>query len=195
MSLLQFFSTRQVLGLFLLIIIPAAVSGMFLDYFFPIFAEEEGISSSNVGRAFLLNGLCIVYLGPLLSTYIAKYISDFKAILLGGLLVAVRMLYFSWQGSVVAAFITVILLGLSDSFGLVAQNNYLMKQNATQKFGVGKALGYMDNVRKVGQMFGPMIFGYALTIGLSGISLLGLLFLAALVVFLFMGRIRANQLV
>lgn len=192
-NIFQFFTRKQVFGLFLLIIIPAAISGMFLDYYFPLFAEGEGLSSSNVGRAFLLNGLCIVYLGPFLSNYMIKYFGDFKTVLLGGLLIAVGMLYFSWQGTIVAAFVTIILLGLSDSFGLVAQNNYFVKLTASRELGIGKALGYFDNTRKVGQMFGPMIFGYVLTLGFTGISLLGIIFLVALVLFLIMGKDTANK--
>lgn len=192
-NLFQFFTHKKVFGLFLFVIIPTAISGMFLDYYFPLFAEEVGLSSSNVGRAFLLNGLCIVYLGPFLSKYFSKRLGDFKTVLLGGLLIAIGMLYFSWQGTVLAAIVTIILLGLSDSFGLVAQNNYFVKLSASRELGIGKALGYFDNIRKTGQMVGPMIFGYLVTMGFFGIGVLGVTFLTMLVVFLMIGRNRASK--
>lgn len=187
-SLLQFFTQRQVLGLFVLIVLPTAISGMFLDYYFPIFAAEEGLSASNVGRAFLLNGLCIVYLAPLLSKYLMTYLGELKSIIFAGLIIVLALLLFSWQSTILVAFIAIILLGLSDSFGLVAQNNYFLRQKVTHQIGEGKALGYFDNVRKTGQMIGPIIFGTLITLGVYGIGLLGFIFLVTLILFLIIGR-------
>jgi MFS family permease len=60
-SIVRFLGNYKVLTFFGLIIIPTVVCSMFLDYYFPVYANERGISTSNVGRAFLMHGLLIVY--------------------------------------------------------------------------------------------------------------------------------------
>ncbi|GAA0376961.1 MFS transporter [Bacillus horti] len=178
-----FVRNKQVVAFLLLIVLPVAACNMFLDYYFPIFADHEGLSTSDVGRAFLVNGLIIVYLAPLFSKLFLKWLGVEKALLMSGLLVALAMVIFGVKGSVLTAIIAVILLGLSDSFGLVAQNKYYLSLKATGQLGTGKAIGYYDNMRKVGQMLGPMIFGGVVLMGQIGIGLLGILFLIMLLFF------------
>lgn len=194
-QVLSFFSNGQVLLFFGLILIPTAICSMFLDYFFPVFADSIGASTSNVGRAFLLNGLCIVYLGPLLSRFTAKFLGIEKSIALAGLIVVGAMLFFASQGTLLAAFVAAILLGLADSFGLVAQNNYFLKLKASGALGVGKALGFYGNVRKLGQMLGPMVFGGVAMLGMFGIGVIGLCFLATIILFLFSLRQKRKQII
>ena len=183
-SIVRFFANRKVLALFLLIVIPTTVVSMFLDYYFPVFADAQGFSTSNVGRAFLLNGICIVYLAPLLSKYTAKYLKVEQSIVLSAVIMVTGVLFFAWQGTLVAAFIAVILLGVAESFGLVAQNSYFVKLEATNKLGTGKALGFYDNIRKLGQMAGPMIFGGLAFMGLIGVGTIAMIGLAAALLFL-----------
>lgn len=57
------------------------------------------------------------------------------------------------------------MLGIADSFGLVAQTNYFLGLKASVDLGQGQALGYYSNVKKVGQMLGPFIFGSFLGFG------------------------------
>ncbi len=190
---LRFFSNGKVMGFFLLVLIPTVVCGMFLDYYFPLFADANGFSTSNVGRAFLLNGLCIVYLGPLLSKYTTKYLGIEKAVFLSGLIIVAGLLLFASQGTLITAFIAVLLLGVSDSFGLVAQNNYFIKLRATDMIGTGKALGYFDNVRKIGQMLGPLVFGSVAVMGFSGIGLIGYVLLGSLILFLILTAVYKSQ--
>lgn len=182
-SLKSFLVNRKVTLFFLLVLIPTAVCSMFLDYYFPVFAESAGISSSNIGRAFLLNGLCIVYLGPLLTRHLNGRFGVEKAIIVAGLLVVAAMSIFAIEGSIYAAFAAVILLGIADSFGLSAQNNYFVRLEATSHIGTGKALGYYGNIKKVGQMLGPIAFGGVAVLGTMGVGMIGGLLLAALALF------------
>ncbi|MFD2673208.1 MFS transporter [Marinicrinis sediminis] len=184
----QFLSNRNIVLFFLLIIMPVAICSMFLDYYFPVFAQSIGVSSSNVGRAFLLNGLCIVYLGPFLSQFFRKTLGVEKSILLCGITISAAIFVFALQGTLWAAFVAVILLGLADSFGLVAMNNYFLKLKATQSIGTGKALGFYGNIRKVGQMLGPMVFGLAAIWGLKGIGFIGFVFLLGVLIFFIYSR-------
>lgn len=187
-GLFNFLSNIPVLGLFLFIVLPLTICSMFVDYFLPVFAASEGVSTSNVGRAFMLNGIAIVYLGPFLSNYTGKKWGPERSILVSGLIIVLAIGFFLISRSFEAAFLAAILLGVSESFGLVAQNNYFVNLRATGIIGTGAALGYFDNVRKLGQMLGPIVFGSVLAFGYSGISIIALLTLVALFLFLFTAR-------
>jgi predicted MFS family arabinose efflux permease len=192
-GILSFFGNREVLVFFLCILVPTAISGMFLDYFFPVFAESIGISSSNIGRAFLVNGLVVVYFGPLLSKWCSKYLNVKQSLVLAAVTVISSLLFFATQGTVAAAFVVVILLGVADSFGLVAQNNYFVQLEATGRIGRGKAFGYYGNVKKLGQMLGPVVFGGVAGLGYIGVGLVGAVFLASLTLFMISARSKRRN--
>jgi len=151
-----------------------------------------GASTSNVGRAFMLNGLCIVYLGPLLGKYTSKYLSPGGSILLSGLIIILAFLLFSLKATLLTAFIVVVLLGVAESFGLLAQNNYFLRLEATQRVGSGKALGYYDNIRKMGQMSGPLLFGGVLAFGILGVGAIGVVSFVLLGLFWLTNRQRGG---
>ncbi len=180
----HFFGNLNILGFFLFIVVPVSVSGMFLYYFFPLFAEENGISPSNIGRIFLLNGLCIVYLGPILSHMTEKYLGTMKSLVLAGLLVFSALMLFSGLGTIFSAAAAVVLLGVAEGFGLTAQVNYFISRKASARLGEGKSMGYYSLVENFGQMIGPFIFASLLAFGSAkGVGMIGLALLAALFLF------------
>ena len=176
---------RSVLLFFGAIAVPTAICLMFLNYFVPVYAKSIGISSGDVGRLFLLYGLCVVYLGPWLSsTVIQKYSAKLSsaisfALIIGGLLL------FGFMPSPLTCTIAVLLLGLSDGLGLVAQNNYYLSLDSVKRFGIGKSMGVFSIVRKIGQSIGPSVFAWLTLIGAGlGIGLLGVVFAIALLIFI-----------
>lgn len=185
----SFFRNREVLGFFVLILLPTAVCGTFLSYFFPLFAQSSGLSESNVGRAFLLNGICIVYLGPVLSRWFLRSLGVKKSLIGGITAITAAMILFALHANILTGFTVVILLGIADGFGLVAQNNYYVGLSAARGIGTGRALGYQGNVRKVGQMMGPIIFASLAGLGYHiGFAAIGLVMAAFILVFLWNSR-------
>ena len=183
-GVLGFLMNSKVLGFLILIVLPLTVCSMFVDYFFPIFASGQGSSTANVGRAFMLNGIAIAYLGPILSKYTRDKLGVRKALLASGILISGSLILFYGYSTLTVAFLVVVLMGVSESFGLVAQNNYFLNLEATNAFGKGAALGYSENIRKMGQMMGPFVFGGAVAMGSLGIGLIGAVTLLMLVFFL-----------
>ena len=191
-GVLSFLMNPQVLGFLFLIVLPLTICSMFVDYFFPIFASGEGASTSNVGRAFMLNGIAIAYLGPFLTKYTLGKLGVRKALLASGILIAGSLLLFFSYSSLAVAFLVVVLMGVSESFGLVAQNNYFLGLEATAAFGKGKAQGYSENIRKLGQMLGPFVFGGAVAMGSLGIGVIGVATIVLLVFFV-ANSVRASS--
>lgn len=185
MGVLSFLGNFRVLGFFLLIMLPLTICSMFVDYYFPIFATGEGMSTSNVGRAFMLNGIAIAYMGPFMYKFFHERLGSRKSIFVSGLIIVGSLLLFYFFNNIVVAFMVVILMGISESFGLVAQNNYFVSLKETGTFGTGAALGYAENVRKLGQMMGPFVFGSVVAMGSLGIGLIGLASFVMIVLFMF----------
>lgn len=186
-SFKSFFSDPLVIGFFLLIIIPGYVASTYLTYFFPIFAEAHGVSSSNVGRLFILNGLFVIYLGPVLSRFFSKQMSVRSAMVLGASLWAVAILVSAITGNIAGAVITIIIMGITEGFCVSAQNSYFLDLKVSKAIGEDQAVGYFEMVAKFAETLGPILFGLAIILGqFAGLSLIaaGIFGLAAIYVLL-----------
>ncbi|PWC82562.1 hypothetical protein TSH100_23360 [Azospirillum sp. TSH100] len=178
-------SDGSFLAFLLLVSVPTSACSMFLIYYFPLFASGLGKPASTVGQAFLLYGLCIVYLGPLLSRLMrSSGVAPGLPVLASGLIMAAGLTTFALTGSLMGAFLAILLLGLSDSFGLTAQQRYLERLPVVGTHGLAVPQSYHLNARKIGQVIGPMLFSAAAVAGGAGATLIGLGLAAALLLHL-----------
>jgi len=158
----------------LFMIFPAYILAMFLNYYFPVFANDAGLSTSNIGRAFMLNGLCVVYVGSLLSGFIHKRLGNIKGMVLGIIIAAVAMIVFAQYGNIMAAFTVIIVMGITDGFTVPAQYSYMMKHPLALRIGQGKTISLFSIVSNISKSVAPLIFGIAvLKGGFTGIALIG----------------------
>jgi MFS family permease len=82
---------------------------------------------------------------------------------------------FAVMGTISSAIAAVVLLGLSESFGIVTAVNYFVGLRASRELGEGMALGFYGLVEKVGQLLGPIIFGILVIFGYSkGVGILAM---------------------
>ncbi len=184
----RFLTNRQIMTFFLLITLPSMVCTVgFLCYFFPLFANNLGVSTSNTGRAFMIYGVCFILLGPALGRFIAKRGNAMNYVYLAGSTGVVAMLVFFWKGSFTAALVAIFLLGLSDTINSVAQTGYFLNLDATHALGEGKGLGLLRLTRKIGEALGPIVFGGVLMLGTrTGIGVVGAVYFLLLVLFFVM---------
>jgi predicted MFS family arabinose efflux permease len=184
-----FIGNMNVILYFVFLLIPLSIGSMFLYYFFPLFAEGEGLSPSNIGRAFLLNGLCIVYLGPLLTRLVSRWLSNKTAVFISSSILIGALFLFTSSPTIVTAFVAVIMFGIAEGFGLTSSINYYIGLKASQWLGEGKAMGYYSLVENFGQMLGPMLFGSLLVLGTAGATgSIGILLAGTLVLFMIMTK-------
>jgi predicted MFS family arabinose efflux permease len=180
----EFILNRQVLCFFWLTLIPLGVCAMFLNYYFPLFASQSGMSSSDTGRAFLLNGLCPVLLGPTLCKLVGRKLGAGRAMIFGAVLTAGSLLIFAVYGLPATALAAVVTLGVAESFGTAAQVEYFMDLAAVRKYGPGKALSYFSLAGKLGNMLGPLAFGGVACLGpIAGPGVIGGVTLLAICLF------------
>lgn len=191
-----FFTRKEVWFFFLFILVPAFLCYMYLEYFFPIFAEANGVSTSVVGIVFSLYGLFIVYFGPSLSTYSEKYLGAKNATALASLLTGISLLVFALTGSLMGAVFAVLVLALSDSFGETVYTTYFLALKASKKIGKSIAAGYLEFVSQIGKMVGALAFGIAIGFGEQfGIGIIGLITTLMSIVFylVYMRKPKVSQ--
>ncbi|MEI7025493.1 MFS transporter [Paenibacillus sp. y28] len=185
----RFVFNREIVQLFLLVLIPVSVCGMFASYFFPVYAESIDISSSDVGRVFLLNGLCIVFLGPLLSRLSEQYLGTRQSFVISNVLVVGALLLFAAHASLFTAISAVVLLGIAEGVGITSQINYYISRRATSVVGEGKAMGIYSLVENMGQMLGPLVFGFVSVFGMAqGVGTIGAAMFVLLALFMMLSR-------
>ncbi len=190
-SMKTFFSDPLVIGFFLLIVIPTYVASTFLTYFFPIFAEANKVSSSTVGRLFILNGVFVIYLGPVLSRFFSSKMKSGSTMVFGSALWACALLISAITGSFAGAVMALIIMGITEGFCVSAQNNYFLDMKASTAIGEDQAIGYFEMVGKFAEMFGPILFSLAIILGqLAGLSIVaaGVFGFAALYIFFAMRK-------
>jgi len=185
----RFFGDKDIFLFFLLITIPSAITSSFLNYFFPVYANSINISQGNIGRGFLLYGICIVFIGPYLNKRL-KSLDKEKWMIIGSCLCGVLALSTFWlMPTFIGLLLALLILGIGDSVGLVSQNNYFISLPRAEKLGHGKALSFYSAVKKVGQLVGPAAFGVAISFGaVTGVGMIACGYLLTACSFGFLNR-------
>ncbi|MDR1521380.1 MAG: MFS transporter [Streptococcaceae bacterium] len=166
-NFLKFLFKPKILVYFLGILIPYLACSYFLHYFFPIFGEEKGLSESEIGQAFLLNGVWVVFLGPIIAKFILEKFGKIKAVLLGVFLYAAAFAVFGFNPTLLIALIVLIVMGIADSFTFTAQNVYFSSLKEVELYGVNKSIGAYSLFENLGQAVGPLLFSTVLILGKS----------------------------
>lgn len=175
MSWMRYFTRKNVVAFFSLILVPAFLCYMYLEYFFPLFAEQRGITTSVIGIVFSLYGLFIVYFGPSMSTFTERTLGMKNASAAASILTGVSLIVYAVTGTLAGAIFAVLILAISDSFGETVYTTYFLALKESQKIGKSIAAGYLEFFSQIGKMLGALAFGIALGFGDQiGIGIIGL---------------------
>ena len=157
--LLQFITNPGILAVCFLVILPSSMIAVgFLNYFIPVYIDRIGSTPSHIGRLLMIHGLFFIYVAPIFSKYIDR--SDFKSryIFLSGVITSLGLMVFYFHAGMTAAVLSVLILGLAGSFE--AATPYVLNLEITKKLGSAKAIAILSSVEKLGQVLGPIIFGW-----------------------------------
>ena len=146
-------------------ILPTYIAGSFIVYYFPLFAESQGIGTADIGRLLILNGLCIVYFGPALSSILEKRLGNLWGSILGSVIWGLGLLVAALTGSVLGAVLALVIMGITEGFAVNTQNNVFLQFPAVKRVGTDQAVGIYELMGKLGETLGPIIFGLALLLG------------------------------
>jgi predicted MFS family arabinose efflux permease len=190
-QILDFASNRNVVSLILLSSLPMAIAVVgFLNYFIPVYLNRVGTTQSNIGRVLMIYGICLIYIAPLLSRHIDTWPSRKPFIVAGGVLGGLAVMLFSFIEGLWGIVLSAFFLGLSSSFGFASQSGYVLRLSVTRELGKGRALGMYSSANRLGQVLGPLTFGWLLvTIGANqGTIYFGLAYLLLTVLFLLVAQ-------
>jgi predicted MFS family arabinose efflux permease len=188
-QLLQFVTDIRVLALCFFIILPSSmVTVGFINYFIPIYIDSIGSTPSNIGRLLMVHGLFFIYVAPFFSKFIDRSSQKSKYILLSALICSCSLILFPFVGGLLAAVISILLLGFAGSFEAVIP--FALSFKSTKKLGDAKAIAILSSVEKLGQVMGPLIFGW-LILGQPGnnnLYIMGAAYLLAALLFSMISR-------
>ena len=154
----NFIFNRNILSLLILGILPTAFSIVgYINFFYPVYLNRLGETQSNIGRVYMIYGLCLIYIAPLLSKFVDRSDNKKLFIVITGLIGGLAFTSYYFIAGIWATIITVLLLGISSSFD--ASRTYALNLKITKTLGEGTAMGIFNLAEKIGQVVGPIIFG------------------------------------
>lgn len=173
----------SVIRYFLFISVPYLTCTAFLEYFFPIQAERNGLSAMQISMAFLISGMVSIYIGASFAESITAKLGTKKAMILASFLYVSALSYLVINPSIWNCYIVAAVFAVADSFGLSAQSVYFSSLPAVKKAGQSKSLGVNNTVESITQSCGSLIFGAALMLGTQK----GILVIASVFAILLLG--------
>ncbi len=183
-TMVRFLFRKDLLLFFFCAMIPYMLYGYFLNYFLPLYAEGQGMTETAIGQLFLMNGICVIYLGPSLTAFVLKKLKARWSVWAAGLIYVITLLLFfvfMGKGMVVAA---AFFFGIADSFGFSALSIYYSGLDVVKTYGNGRAMGVYSTFDNISQTAGPFVFSAVFVIGVrKGVLLLAAVYLVLLVMF------------
>ncbi len=186
-DMLAFVFKPKIMRYFLLLLVPYLLCTSFLNYFFPLFGEENALTSTQISSAFLISGMISIYLGPILTDIIVeKCGAKLSAVIASGIY-GFSFLLFMLHQNIAVCFVIVGLLSIADSFGLTAQSVEYSSLDEVSRMGEGKAMGISSAFENTAYTLGPVVFsGLFMLIGYAGgIGLIGGIMLVLLMLYMF----------
>ncbi|MDO5702327.1 MAG: MFS transporter [Lachnospiraceae bacterium] len=188
MSFLKFLLSPNILTFFLMLVVPVLIGSYFLIYMFPIIGTRWGLSETYVGYSYLLNGLCVMALSTTMTNLFTHAKKKRLGLTISALLYALSFAIVAIFHSVLSLLVALIVLGISDSFGLPLQTSFYTDQKEVERFGFDRSLGVYSLFENISQSLGPFVFSWILVIGVSkGLMVFSSAIVLMALAFLFVG--------
>ncbi len=185
LNFLRFLSDKAVWTFLLFMLTPFLIGISFREYLFPLYAEEAGISTTDIGRIYLLCGLFVIYAGPMLTRTLIGKLGSKWTVVLASVLISAATLLFAFYPTFEASLVSLLLLSMSISFGYAAQSTYYSGLPGVNAYGQGRAMGVYSLFDNGGQTLGPIIYGAAMLLGYRvGVFIIGGGLVALLLLFI-----------
>lgn len=191
-SVFKFLFSRRIFALIVFYGLPWYIVLIgFMNYYSPIYLKDIGVSQSDIGRIFMIYGICLMYVAPFISRLVGHAKDKKRYLVMGsfiGSLSIVNFYFFKGASGVISVTVSIFLLGLSACL-IPVRSAYVLDFNITRQLGGGKAIGLLNAVLRLGQVTGPILFGWLfITMGSdSGIAVTAAVYLLFTLIFIFVG--------
>ena len=189
----NFILDKKVISFLAFILMPFLIALSYREYFFPLYAKEQGFSESNIGYIYLVSGLIVIYMGPILTNYFIEKIGTKKTLILSSALMSFGALLFAVEASLDTAIIGIFTLSIAISFGYAVQSTYYTSLSSVEKYGEARAMGVYAVFDSGGQTIGPIVYGFALMLGYQkGLAFIGIILVILIFIFIFINLKRGD---
>ena len=191
-SVVDILKNWDMLRLAIYIIAPLAISSVFFEYFLPVYAVKAAISTADIGRAFLVNGLAVAYVAPYIIQRISggKHNENRKLFLFMTIMASGFFIFGTW-GGVISILVASAVMGVAEGTVLVSQNMIMLDLEIAERAGAGKMLSVYAAIRKLSQTAGPQIFAGCLLLGAQfGMMIFGVGIVLCCVMYIWSGWVN-----
>lgn len=170
-------------GYLLFMVLPYFFVNMFVDYFFPVYANQQGMSTEMIGYIFMAYGICNSYIGVPVCTALTKRMScaAIMPVVLGVL--GIGLLFFSAGNIFVFSLVLVMLIAICDGVMPSQQFKYVCALPYSKRKGFTKAISIEGVFSSAIRGFAPIIFGYVMMRGTKGLLVVSMLIIVCAALF------------
>lgn len=164
-------------------VLPYFFITMFVDYFFPVYANAQGITTEMIGYVFLVYGICTSYLGGWICNILSRHFSC--AVLMAAFLCLIGggILAFSVRNILIFSIPLILLIAVADGIMPSQQFKYVYELPFSRKFGFTRAVStegiFSSSIRGIA----PILFGYVMLKGNQGLMTVAVLVMVSAFVF------------
>ncbi len=160
----RFVASPQVWGYMLFIQIPYIMLNSFIYYYVPLYGADQGFSENTTCLLLMVNSLCSVFFGVALTNFFTKKFRE-KTIYISTVMSLAALLLFAASPTVGVLIVTLLIMGISSSFGVSAKSVYFTELPQVVRYGEEEAMGVYNLSDNAGESVGPMIFGSLMSSG------------------------------
>ncbi len=150
----------RAIGLITLIAIPSAMALVGIVYYLaPLYLKKLGVSQGSIGRVLMIYGLCIIYIGPWISSFIDKMENKTIVVIIAGCISSFAILPFIlYKGGIISVIISIFLIGLASSCGAACFVVYFLDITSKINTSEQKKISIFRTLQRIGQIIGSFIF-------------------------------------
>lgn len=167
----KFIISPRVWGYMVCIQIPYIMLNSFIFYYVPLYGAEQGFTENTTCLLLMVNSLCSVFFGVALTDL---FIKKFKqaSIYISTVMSLAGLILFAVSPTVPILVITLLIMGISNSFGVSSKSVYFTRIPQVEAYGEEESMGIYNLSDNVGESVGPMVFGSLMSSGNLLISML-----------------------
>ncbi|MBU1249246.1 MAG: MFS transporter, partial [Proteobacteria bacterium] len=157
--LLGFLREPRLWALLLMVSIPAAacLSG-FLYFIVPVQMQRLAVPQGDVGRLFMLYGLCFIYAGPLIGKIVDRATNTTWYVVLAGVLSGLALMLASIVPTFWGYAASVLCTGIAQCIVASSLLVYVLTLPSVKELGTDKAASMFRLIERGGQVLGPVVF-------------------------------------
>lgn len=158
----RFISSPRVWGYMFCLQIPYIMLNSFIFYYVPIYGAEQGFSETITSLLLVVYSMCSVFFGVALTDF---FIKKFKSltIYISTVMSLAALLLFGASPTVPILVVTLLIMGISSSFGTSTKSVYFTQLPQVRAYGEEESMGIYNLSDNIGESVGPMVFGTLMT--------------------------------